>query len=116
MRFSAGSAANALAWMVLGGLFCAAVVMVTVLGFFGLLVLGAGTVLVCTLAELNQDAPTWGVDVFKARSGDGGSPEQRAAMLADRQTFLSPVHFCRNCGGVLFALGVVGVSCQAWGS
>ncbi|MBP0494934.1 hypothetical protein [Roseomonas indoligenes] len=114
MRFSEGSAANTLAWGVLGLLFCASVAMVTVLGFVGLLLLGGLTTLVCVLAELNQDTPTWGIGVFKARMDSSGSPEQRAAMLADRQTLTSPIRFYRRCGLALVGLGIAGAIFQAW--
>ncbi len=114
IRFSAGSAANLAAWAVFGVLICAAVVAVAVLGFVGLLILGGATWLICTMAELNHDAPTWGTDVFKARMGGAGSPEQRAAMHDERRAFLSPVRFYRNCGIFLALVGAAGVGWQIW--
>lgn len=116
MRFSAASAANLAAWTVIGALLCAAVVMTAVLGFVGLLILGAATWLVCILAELNEDAPTWGVGVFEARMRGAGSPEQRAATHEEHQTFLSPLRFYRRCGIALTAIGAIGFVWQTWGS
>lgn len=111
MKLSAGVAANAAAWAVLIALACAAVAMTAVLGPVGLLILGSLTWLVCTLAELDQDAPTWGVDVFRARMDRPATSEQRAALREERQAFISPLRFCRRCG---IALLVAGAAFSLW--
>jgi len=115
MRFSAGDAANAAAWIVILALICGAVVMAAVLGFVGLLILGGMTWLVCVRAEMDQDTPTWGAEVFRARMGGQGSPEQRAAMLEERRAFVSPLRFYRRCGIVLAVIGAAGFIWQQWG-
>ena len=116
MRFSAGTVANAAAWGVIVLLIGAAMLMTNRLGFMGLLLLGSATWLICTMAELDQDAPTWGTEVFKARLGARRSPEQYAAMLEERQAFVSPLHFHRRCGVILAAVGGAGFVWQQWGS
>ncbi len=116
MRFSAGTVASALAWGVIVLLIGAAVLMTNRLGFMGLLLLGSATWLVCIMAELDQDAPTWGTEVFKARLDARRSPEQHAAMLEERQAFVSPLRFYRRCGMILAAVGSVGFVWQQWGS
>lgn len=115
MRFSSSAAANAAAWGVVAALIGGAVVITDVLGFFGLALLGGMTWLVCLRAEMDQDTPTWGVAVFKARMGSQGSPpEQRAATLDERQTFVSPLRFYRWCGIVLVGVGAAGFIWQQW--
>ncbi len=114
MRFSASAVANVLAWGVIFCLIAIAAVVADVLGFFGLMILGILTWLICTLANLNQDAPTWGVEVFKARMSGHGSPEQRAAVLSERQDFISPLRFYRWCGIVLALTGAAGFAWQQW--
>ncbi len=116
MRFSASNVANAAAWAVIFGLIGAAIVVADVLGFLGLLILGAMTWLVCVRAEMDQDAPTWGAEVFRARMKGGGSPEQRAAMLEERHAFLSPLHLCRRGGMFLTVVGLAGFIWQRWSS
>ena len=81
----------------------------------GLLLLGSATWLVCVAAELDQDAPTWGAEVFKARMNERRSPEQQAAMLEERQAFVSPLRFYRRCGMFLAAIGGAGFIWQQWG-
>jgi len=115
MRFSAGTAANAAAWGVVVLLIAGAVATVNRLGFIGLFLLGCLTFLICILTELDQDAPTWGTEVFKARMNQRRSPEQRAAMLAERQALISPLIFYRRCGLVLTAIGAAGFAWQQWG-
>lgn len=115
MRFSAGTVANAAAWGVIALLVGAAALTANRLGFMGLLLLGSATWLVCARAELDQDAPTWGTEVFKARMGERRSPEQHAAMLEERRAFVSPLRFYRRCGMVLAAVGGAGFIWQQWG-
>ena len=116
MRFSAGTVANAVAWGVIVLLIGAAVLVASRLGFMGLLLLGSATWLVCLRAELDQDTPTWGTAMFKARMDGRRSPEQHAAMLEERQAFTSPLRFYRRCGMVLAAVGAAGFIWQQWGS
>lgn len=97
MRFSASTV-----------LICTAVVMADVLGFMGLLILGSATWLVCARAEMDQDTPTWGTEVFRARLDRTSSPEQRAAMLDERRAFTSPLRFYRWCGIFLTIVGLAG--------
>ncbi len=98
MRLSAGAVLNAAAWVVCFGLICLAGVVTYALGFLGLALLGGATTLVCVMAELDNDVPTWGTEVFRARMDHGRSPEQRAAHHAERAAFVSPIRFYRNCG------------------
>ena len=114
MRFSAGSIANVVAWIVIFGLIGAAIVVADALGFMGLLILGAMTWLVCVLAEMDQDAPTWGAEVFRVRMKGGGSPEQRAAMLEERHTFTSLLRLYRRSGMFLTIVGLLGFMWQRW--
>jgi hypothetical protein len=101
-------------WAVLIGLACVAVLMVAVLGPFGLVLLGLLTLLLCTLFELNSEVPTWGTGGFEARMGNSGSPEQRAAMREDRRAHLSPLRFYRWCGAALVLAGGAGFVWQQW--
>ena len=88
--------------------------LVAILGPFGLILLGLADLLVCTLFGLNEDAPTWGTQVFSARMQGGQSPEQRAAMLEQRHAMLAPLRFYRWCGVLLIAAGVAGFGWQQW--
>ncbi len=115
MRFSPGAIGNAIAWIALCGLALVAILVANRLGFFGLLILGVLTVLVCTLASLNDDVPTWGTEVFKARMSEGGSPEQLASARAERRAFISPFVFYRRCGIGLTVIGATGFAWQTWG-
>lgn len=112
MRFSAGAVANALAWVVVGALAVAALLVANRLGFVGLILLGGSTWLVCTLASLNQEVPTWGVNVFKAGMERPRSPEEREAAHAERQAMLSPLRFYGWCGAFLAAVGIAGAAWQ----
>ena len=114
MRFSASSAANAVAWAVIFLLILAAMVLTYRLGFMGLLLLGSATCLVCMTAELDRNAPTWGVEVFKAQLTKPSSPEQRAAMLEGDRLLLSPIRFYRWCELVLMVAGGLGFVVQHW--
>jgi hypothetical protein len=114
MRFSASSAANAIAWAVFVLLILAAMALTNRLGFMGLLLLGGATCLVCVTAELDRNAPTWGVEVFRARLTKPSSPEQRAAMLDEGRLFVSPLRFYRWCGLFLMLVGEVGFAAQHW--
>jgi uncharacterized membrane protein YdcZ (DUF606 family) len=108
MRFSAVLIANAVAWAVLVGLIAVAFVLVEVWGPFGLVVLGLAVLLVCTSLSLHDDIPTGGTEVFRTRMAAHGSPEQRAAMLDEKRSRLSPLNFYRWCGVVLIVAGMSG--------
>jgi len=111
MRVPAITVANAIAWIILFGLIGAAVVMVTTLGPFGLILLGLMTLFICVSLNMNEDSPTWGTEVFKARLSTHGSPEQRAALKEERAQSLAPLTFYRWCG---FALVVAGIAGFIW--
>jgi hypothetical protein len=108
MRVSPGNVLNVAAWAALLGLIAVAFVVVVLLGPLGLLILGLATLLICTRLELNDEMPTWGVEVMRVRLTDTTSPEQRAALLAERHERLSPLRFGRWCGLVLLVAGAAG--------
>jgi hypothetical protein len=112
MRPSASAAANATAWVILIGLISLAFVMVVVLGPFGLILLGLLTLFVCTSIQLSDDTPTWGIEVFKARTASHLTPEQRAAMADEKARSLAPLRFYRWCGVVLVVAGIAGFAWQ----
>ena len=88
---------------VLVGLGVLAVLVVARLGFLGLVLAGVAVILVCTLTTLNDDVPTWGVEVFRAR------------MQRRRAEQLMGLAFYRWCGIVLLAVGVLGLALTWWG-
>jgi hypothetical protein len=108
MRFSPVLIANTISWAVLIGLIAVAFVLVEVWGPFGLVVLGLAALLVCTSLSLHDDTPTWGTEFFRTRMASHGSPEQRAAMLDEKRSRLSPLNFYRWCGVVLIVAGMSG--------
>ena len=114
MRFSPSTIANLAAWSVFVLLIGVALLVTDRLGFVGLMLLGGLTCLVCIRAEMDQDVPTWGVEVFKARMNTTSSPEQRAAMHDERMAFVSPLRFYRSCGAALIAIGAAGFIWQQW--
>ena len=114
LRLSGGGVANAAAWGVFALLFAAAVKIATALGFVGLIILGGATWLVCSRAALDEDAAGWGTEVFRARMGRSGSPEERAARAAERDGFQGPLRFFGRCGMALVAMGVAGFVWQRW--
>ncbi len=115
MRVSLASVANLTACAVLCGLAALAVVLVVLLGPFGLVLLGLLTLGICTGYTLDEHAPTWSAEVFHARMTNARSPEERAASAADRQAALSPIPFYRACGAVLVTAGLAGLAWQRWG-
>ena len=102
---------NGLAWLVLAGFGAAAVVLVTILGPFGLVLLGLATLLVCTMGELDESTPLWRSTVLRPPDTPLGSPEQRAAIAEQRQTISGSYRFYRRCG---FGLAMAGVALLAW--
>jgi hypothetical protein len=108
MRLPIPDMANAAAWAILIVLIAVAFVLVVILGPFGLILISLLTLFVCTSVSLREDNPTWGPEVFKARIGSHGSPEQRAAQAAEREQALTPLRFYRWCGVVLLVAGIAG--------
>ena len=98
----------------LAGLLLVALAIANRLGFVGLLLLGALTWFVCTMADLDNAAPTWGADVFRASMSRALSPEHRAAAEAEHQAFVSPLRFYGRCGMALAALGAAGIAWEVW--
>jgi hypothetical protein len=115
MRLSGHIVANAVAWAVIIGLIALAFVMVTVLGPFGLILLGLFTMFVCTSFRLSDDVPTWGVEVFRPRMSNDDSSERRAARFAEKRSELSSVRFYNGCGAVLIVAGILGFLWQQYG-
>ena len=115
MRMSAGGIANLGAWAVLAGLAASAVVLVVILGPFGLVVLGLLTLFVCSRFSLDEHAPTWGTPTFKAQLTPAESVEEQAGAAAERQAALSPVRYYFGCGVVLLVAGLGGLAWQHWG-
>jgi hypothetical protein len=114
MRLSAGAVLNAIAWLLIAGLIGVATVVANIFGAIGLILLGALTALICARAEMAEEAPTWGTEVFKAQITDRASPEQRAAHLSERQTRVAPLRFYGCCGLTVRAFGVVIFFWQQW--
>lgn len=114
MSFSASSAANTAAWVVIILLIVAAIGVAYRLGFMGLVLLGGMTCLVCVLAELDRNTPTWGTDVFKAQMARQRSPDQKAAMSEEDRTYVSALRFYRWCGLFLIVVGALGFVTQQW--
>jgi hypothetical protein len=114
MRTIAGEILNAIAWALVFVLVAVAIVVADALGFVGVFILGLFTWLICTHLELDDDTPTAGIAVFRARMSPERSPERRAAVQAERQVRLSPVPFYRWCGIALTVIGAVGFVAQQW--
>ncbi|MGD0108894.1 MAG: hypothetical protein ABSC06_33410 [Rhodopila sp.] len=112
MRFSASNVANAVAWGCIIGLIGVGFVIVTVLGPFGLILLGLFILFVCTSMTLREDAPTSGTKMFKARIASPISPEQRAAIHEEKHNLLLSLRFYRWCGIGLTVAGAAGFSWQ----
>jgi hypothetical protein len=112
MRVSTSTAANCTAWAILIGLIGVAFVLVIVLGPFGLILLGLLTLFICTSVQLREDTPTWGVEVFKARTASQVPPEQQAAMAEEKARSLAPLRFYRWCGVALLVTGIAGFAWQ----
>ena len=117
MRISAAALANGLAWGVFALIFAAAVVMADVLGFLGLLIIGAITWLVCARAA-QDDNPGWrNWQAFQRIAPDEAGPasrEQRAARWAEWQVGLDPIRFFGRCGMALTLIGAAGFAWQYW--
>jgi hypothetical protein len=112
MRHSPSTVANGTAWAILIGLIGVAFVLVVVLGPFGLILLGLFTLFICTSVQLREDTPTWGIEVFKARTARQVPPEQRAAMAEEKARSLAPLRFYRWCGVALLVAGTAGFAWQ----
>jgi hypothetical protein len=112
MRLSTSTVANGIACAILIGLIGVAFVLVDLLGPFGLILLGLLTLFICTSAQLREDTPTWGTEVFEARTMRHVSPEQRAGMAEEKAHTLAPLKFCQWCGVVLLVAGIAGFAWQ----
>ena len=115
MKISAGSVMNVAAWAAILLLVCAAAVLVVRLGFVGLILLGGMVLLVGTMAELDQNVPTWGAEVFRARMSERRSPEQAMQAAEDHRGVTLTLRFVRRCGLVLAGFGLAGFAWQVWG-
>lgn len=114
MGISGSSAANLFAGAVLMGLAGFGFGMIVYLGPFGLVLLGLVVLFVCTSMSLRDETPISGTEVFRARMTDQKSPEQRAAMHAEKHALLSSLRFYRWCGVALIAAGAAGFARQLW--
>jgi hypothetical protein len=112
MRVSAGTIANALAWAVLIGLVPVVIVMVMILGPFGLVILGLITLFICTSLALNDEVPIRNAEIFRTRFDRAASPESRAALHEEKRIRLAPLRFYRWCGVGLIAAGLAGFAWQ----
>jgi hypothetical protein len=108
MRLSASAVANSFAWIMLIALIAVAFVLVVALGPFGLILIGLLTLFVCSAARLNEDTPTWRRAIYSARIEGQIRPEEKAALVAEKQRFLAPLRFFNWCGITLLAAGVAG--------
>ena len=115
MRVSPGGAANVAAWAATLLLLCAAAVLVIRLQFVGLMLLGGMVLLVGTMADLDQNVPTWGTEVFRARMSKRRSPEQAMQAAEEHRGFTLTLRFFRRCGLVLAGFGLAGFAWQVWG-
>jgi hypothetical protein len=99
MRLSTSTVANGTAWAILTGLMGVVFVLVVVLGPFGLILLGLLILFICTSVQLRDDTPTWGIEVFKARTASQVvQPERRAAMAEEK---------ARSLAGILQRAGMI---------
>ena len=106
--------ANALAWAVLLGLAALGFVLVTILGPFGLILLGLFTMFVATSGGLREDAPLLSPNPPRAGVNGGNSPEQRAARLAEKHAGRLSIRFWKKCGAVLVLAGILGFAWQEY--
>lgn len=106
--------ANALAWVVISALIAVAILVANRLGFVGLLILGLLTAFVCGHAELQDDVPTAGTAIFKARMERLRSPEEKYANAEEKRGFRSSLRFFKWCGLGLAAIGLIGAVLQFW--
>ena len=107
-------AGNVLALAIFAALAAAAVVLVTYLGPFGLVLLGLLTLLICNQYTLDETAAGWGTAVFRQQMAQARSAEERAASLEARRVALAPVRFYQRCGGALVVAGLAGLAWQYW--
>ena len=106
--------AECLAWAALLVLAGAALLIVNRLGFLGLGLLGLLTWFVCTMMALNEDVPTWGEHVFRARMTQRARGASRDGPARDSARFVPDVVFYRRCGMGLAAAGAAGFVWQVW--
>ena len=71
--------------------------------------------LVTTMSELDQNVPTWGAEVFRARMSERRLPEQVMQAEEEHRGFTLTLRFFRRCGLVLAGFGLAGFAWQVWG-
>ncbi|NKE44460.1 hypothetical protein HB662_06705 [Roseomonas frigidaquae] len=97
--------ANAATSALLVALAGAAILVVAILGPFGLVLLGLLTLVVCVRLQLVELVPSWGsrVDAGETRA----RPAERAALAGQ-------LRFYRRCGLLLLAAGLAGTAFGKW--
>jgi len=103
-----------LSWLGVLALIFVALIFAELFGFIGLLLLGLLTVFICTMAELDEDLPTWSRQALRAHLHRPRSPEERAAKLHERLSIVAPLTFGKRCGGFLAVVGLAGCVWQVW--
>lgn len=105
---------NVVAWAAIVVLIAAAIAIADRLGFAGLLILGLLTTFVCGHAELQDDIPAAGIEIFKARMDNPRSPEERQAKAEEGRSFIASLRYFKWCGVALAVIGLVGFASQLW--
>ncbi|MGY4802244.1 hypothetical protein ACVMLK_12405 [Teichococcus aerofrigidensis] len=113
MRLTPRDAANGIAWLGILLLIGLAAVLVSILGFPGVLLLGLLTTLICVRAELAEAVPTWSRAMFESRMR-GAPPRGEAALREERRLHRASLRYYRGCGLVLIAAGLAGTLWQIW--
>ena len=99
-----------LGWIGVFALIGASLLLVRRMGFPAVLLLGLIASLVCVRAELSQDTPSWGRDIFAARWHSRPDASERQASAEQVAT----LRFYRNCGFALILAGALGSVWQVW--
>lgn len=99
-----------LGWIGILALIGASLLLVRRLGFPAVLMLGLITSLICVRAELSQDVPGWGRDIFAARWHSRPDLSERQASAKQ----IATLRFYRNCGFILILAGALGSLWQVW--
>ncbi|MDT8330859.1 hypothetical protein RQ831_07320 [Roseomonas gilardii] len=99
-----------LGWIGVLALIGASLLLVRRLGFPAVLLLGLIASLICVRAELSQDVPGWGRDIFAARWHSRPDASERLASAEQ----IAALRFYRNCGFALILAGALGSVWQVW--
>ena len=99
-----------LGWIGVFALIGASLLLVRRMGFPAVLLLGLIATLVCVRAELSQDVPGWGRDIFASRWHSRPGASERLASAEQ----IATLRFYRNCGFVLILAGALGSVWQVW--